>query len=391
MIAWRPAVCERLAPAPAVLAVLEQAIAAHPENAVLLVKYADLKLDFFDYYAAAQYLEKALKLEPGHALAALRLSRCYNGLGRYGDALAALRADPQPRFERAVALLELDRASEAEAELRAVLADMPPHRHAAWKLFKLLRASGRTAEVLHICEALFQAGAAHSQLFYDWGRALALGGNLERARALLFDRSKVAALTLAVPEGFSDIAQFNSALADDLLANPTAIHSFPASEANRGSSRIHNLYAGGGRPLIRPLLNSLQQAVECYAASIPPVSGFDPWSASRPAEAHLRAWGLIQKGDAHEDWHLHRGGWLSGVYYVRIPEMVSERGRGPGCLEFGIPPKLADQFPELASSWRIAPREGMLLLSPSHYLHRTIPTGADEYRISLAFDVVPGE
>jgi hypothetical protein len=39
---------------------------------------------------------------------------------------------------------------------------------------------------------------------------------------------------------------------------------------------------------------------------------------------------------------------------------------------------------------RHAPREGTFLLAPSHYAHRTIPTGADEYRISFAFDVVPG-
>jgi hypothetical protein len=100
---------------------------------------------------------------------------------------------------------------------------------------------------------------------------------------------------------------------------------------------------------------------------------------------------LIQKGDAFEEWHLHRGGWLSGVYYVRVPSAVSEEGDGPGCIEFGPPVKLAEQFRTFAPRLRVAPREGMLLISPSHYLHRTIPTGAEEYRISFAFDVVPEE
>jgi hypothetical protein len=31
----------------------------------------------------------------------------------------------------------------------------------------------------------------------------------------------------------------------------------------------------------------------------------------------------------------------------------------------------------------------MLLLAPSYYQHRTIPSGVDRHRISVAFDVVP--
>ena len=33
--------------------------------------------------------------------------------------------------------------------------------------------------------------------------------------------------------------------------------------------------------------------------------------------------------------------------------------------------------------------EGQLLLAPSHYAHRTIPSKIDRHRISFAFDVVP--
>jgi hypothetical protein len=33
----------------------------------------------------------------------------------------------------------------------------------------------------------------------------------------------------------------------------------------------------------------------------------------------------------------------------------------------------------------------MLILAPSHYHHRTIPNGLDEYRVSFAFGVVPDD
>jgi predicted Zn-dependent protease len=156
--------------------------------------------------------------------------------GRYADTLALLAEARGPSYERAFAWLQMGCEAAAEAELRAVLAETPHHRHAAWKLFKLLRHRGRTDEVLALSQELFAAGVRHSQLFYDWGRALALEGDLERAAALLFDPARVASFRLDAA-GFSDLEAFDSALAANLLANPAAIDSFPEEEANRGSSR----------------------------------------------------------------------------------------------------------------------------------------------------------
>jgi hypothetical protein len=80
---------------------------------------------------------------------------------------------------------------------------------------------------------------------------------------------------------------------------------------------------------------------------------------------------------------------MSGVYYVRMPAVVGTSDRGEGCIEFGPPASLAARLPGLVPPRRYVPREGLLLLAPSHYQHRTIPTGAAEYRVSVAFDVVP--
>jgi hypothetical protein len=46
-------------------------------------------------------------------------------------------------------------------------------------------------------------------------------------------------------------------------------------------------------------------------------------------------------------------------------------------------------MPDLAPAGRYVPKQGMLILAPSHYQHRTIPSGVDQDRISVAFDVVP--
>ncbi|HYI41571.1 MAG TPA: putative 2OG-Fe(II) oxygenase [Allosphingosinicella sp.] len=388
MIRWGPADCaDRAAPATAA-ALLERAMNARPGNALLRLKKADFDLDRYDFAAAATSLEAALGLDPDLAGARPRLARCYNALGRHRDALGTLSRTDGPELERALAFVRLGLEPEAELELRALLDLEPRHRPACRQLGKILRRSGRIAELLDLCETLHARGAAHAQLFYVWGMALALSGREEEARGLLLDRARVTEHALPAPDGFADIADFNAALAEEILGNPYRLSDFPAQdEANRGSSRVHALFGGRRPELVQGLLDSLQALI---AAQAPTRRGaFDPWFDARPERAHLKAWGLIQRGGDYEEWHSHPGGWMSGVYYVRVPGCVTADGEGPGCIEFGPPTALARERPGFVPVRRHAPSEGRLLLAPSHFAHRTIPTGAAEHRISFAFDIVP--
>ena len=227
----------------------------------------------------------------------------------------------------------------------------------------------RPAPVFTGPRALLTNGLA----FRDGGRVI----------AVLFDPARLWAVTPALPAGF------NIALAEELLTNPFPMSDFPTDEeANRGSRRVHNLLSGRDPKLIRTLIETLQGEVDALVRALAPRPGFDPWPAARPASAHIRPWGLLQQGGEYEEWHTHRGGWLSGVYYVRVPPSVSAEGAGRGCIEFGPPRSLRETAPDLIPVQRIAPREGLLLLAPSHYHHHTIPTGVGEPRISFAFDVV---
>ncbi|MEA3049373.1 MAG: hypothetical protein QOG84_1209 [Sphingomonadales bacterium] len=386
MIKWRPAPAESLAPPRQALALLERALADDPGNPRLRLKLADLHLDRFDFGAALAVLEAAVDA-PVDQGRALRRARCLNALGRFREATEAIAALPDPQHERAVALFGLGRDSEAEAELRALLAGEPGHRHACWRLARLLRKAGRDAELLEMCEGLARRGVRHAQLFSDWGTALALNGRPDEARALLFDPSRVAEMELPVPAGFDDLGAFNRALAEELLANPYPVSEFPPEEANRGSTRVHALFAGRRPELVSALVGTLQALIDAWAPS--PAASPDPWLEARPRAAHLKAWGLIQRGGDHEEWHIHRGGWASGVYYVSIPRQVAEAQDGRGAIEYGPPPSLAEAG--LVPLTRLRPREGYFLLAPSHYAHRTIPPLTDEPRISFAFDVVPGD
>lgn len=164
--------------------------------------------------------------------------------------------------------------------------------------------------------------------------------------------------------------------------------------AMRGAAWVQHLMNGARPDVIRALLAALQAAVDRHVAELVgaaqgDIADRDPWLAARPRRARLGPWGLIQKSGDYEDWHMHRGGWLSGVYYVRVPEPFSTAGDGAGCIEFGPPPSVAEAGAAPHGPLRIAPHEGLLLLSPSHHHHRTIPFVSARRRISCAFDVCP--
>ena len=380
---WRAPIPADVASPATVKPLLEQALSSHPGHALLHAKLGYLHLDSKEFAAAAQRLEAALAIDRARDHDRILLARCYNYLGRHGETIDLLRARVKPSSERGKAYLKLGRTEEAEAEFRACLGDDPDEAEACRMLARLLRKSGRITELVTLCEDLSARGATNSQWLFTWGAALALAGDWARARRLMFEPERVTQIQLDLP------GKITAALAEDILANPNRLSRFPTEdEANRGSTRVDNLFTGRRTDLLRKLLASLQEAVTVYQPLAH--SDFDPWPALRPAVARLRPWGLVQSGGDYEEGHIHTSGWLSGVFYARIPPAVAA-GTGPGCIEFGPPNAVAEAVPGLVLPRKYVPKEGLLILSPSHFQHRTIPSGLTEQRVSIAFDVVPSE
>jgi hypothetical protein len=388
MIRWGTPLPDHVARPTVLRPLLERALAENPQSGLVQEKLGYLHLDRLDFATAARHFEAALALDPKADHARLRLARCYNMTDRPEDALRVLGTDTTPVYERGFAFMALGDLASAEREFREILAVDADHSDACRKLCRLLRRNGRVAEMAELCEALAGRGARNAQLLYNWGWSLALAGDLVRARRLLFEPERVTRTGLSVPEGFAGTSEFNDALAEEILSNPHRLTHFPKEEqANRGSKRIDNLFTGKRPELIELLMRSIERIVTAFVPSVR--VGFDPWPSARPAAARLRPWGLLQREDDHEAQHIHPPGWLSGVYYVRVPRRVSEATDGRGCIEFGPPSRLAEVVPDAAPTRHYVPSEGLLLLAPSHYPHRTIPSGVQEDRISIAFDVVP--
>ena len=103
-----------------------------------------------------------------------------------------------------------------------------------------------------------------------------------------------------------------------------------------------------------------------------------------PSKKNLVGWHVILKQQGYQNPHIHPGGWLSGVIYLKV---VPHLGKNEGAIELGLNGEL---YLDLNSPKVIfQPKVGDIIMFPSSLHHKTIPFSVDEDRISIAFDLIP--
>ena len=364
----------------------------------------------------------------------LALARHYSGARAFEQAGAMLRKG-RARFpdnaELAVAegdhCERLGRRGEAIAAYRAAIA-MAPDSGEAWSSLAIalhqdgdlagaiegyaraLACGARTGGVYNnLIAALIASGdpAAALKRAEDW--LAAVPGSIEALsfKALLltetgrrgdaerlidFDRF-MRVETIAVPEGYRSLDQFNRALEAEVLAHPK-LKTPPKDHPtwHHPALRIANLKPEGTGGAIDALHRIMHQSVEKYFAA---TAGADrhPFLAHRPRAVEIAAWAAVLEGEGNQQPHVHIDGYLSGCYYVTIPPEIASDDNGRdgvilGGFEAGRPPEelgLRSEFPTRT----IKPCEGMMVLFPAYLYHATVPFRSRERRISIAFDVLP--
>jgi Flp pilus assembly protein TadD len=289
--------------------------------------------------------------------------------------------------DQAKALLRLDQQEAARALLREALALDPCNAEACKRLTVDLLLGGEAAAALAVTDRLAALGIAHARLFEARATALAMVGEHAAARDTLRLDAFLHQDVIAAPDGWDSLSAFNAALADELLAHP-AIRYERHGTASVESWRIDTLAAGDG-PLARLLVDRIVAGAQRHADAL---AGTDhPWVAAAPRQAVMRSWCVITEGSGYERWHMHPFGWMSGVYYVDVPDPVSTGSDRDGCLMLGLSDRvLSEETAAAVGHHMVRPRPGLLALFPSHAYHRTFPHRATGKRICVAFDIDPG-
>ena len=351
------------------------------------------------YYELTRYDEaesaygKALEIDSGHADTLYNLGVLLHDVERYDEAVDA--------YERAIAarpfytechvnlgytMHELGRLDEAEVAYKRAIELDPDHTQAHANLGDLYLTRGEPREALASSRRFLEGHPGDTGMLAFESIALREAGDAEGARALVDVGRFLRTTELAVPEEFADRDAFNGALAEHICAHPSLVEA-PASHATRGGKHSGELLVEPKGPMAG-WESSLREAVGAYMDALPG-DATHPFVDAKPPRYRLTAWSVVLERQGHQIPHIHPSAWMSGVYYVALPEEVAaSTDDTSGWIEFGQPPEHyhCRVPPELALE---KPREGLLVLFPSYFYHRTIPFDTPGRRISIAFDVCP--
>lgn len=310
---------------------------------------------------------------------------------RQSAALALDRAEsPAQRAaalaDRAKAERRMQDSRAARGSLEAALSDDPHSKDACKRLAALDLEEDRAPALVSWSKGLTASGVGHARLHAARVLGEAVSGDLEAARAVEGLQDLRSGQILPPPPGWDDMDAFNAALAAELLSHRNLRYERYGSASNY-TWRIDAL-ARPETPLVQLLLHHLAQQIQ---GRVDLLDKFDHrWLADKPNQALLRAWCVITEGDGFEGWHVHQFGWMSGVYYVQIPDEIALGRDLGGCLAFGLPEEFTGEATAQAYGIEtVRPQPGMMLTFPSHAFHRTFPHLGPGKRICIAFDVKP--
>ncbi len=402
---------------------IEAALAERPEHPEFLFNLAHIR-ELDGDPAATEGYRRVLEVEPNHLPSLVNLGNALLVDEAHEEAAEIFRraADADPRSGKAHAALgfALQRLGRIEAALAALerATELDPHdaeavANLAGLYLELGRPEASIAQTRRALTMLQDNADLHANLgiaLYNTGDAVAalealstarrldprnvraagtIGfvrtalGEGEAARTLIdYDRFLQIRRVTSVP-GFPSLESFNHALAKHATGHPSLVADRP-SKTTRGGQQTGDL-GGTAEPAVRALIETIEEVVGAYLERMSGLTD-DPYF-SVPSRWRLSLWATILDAGGHQVPHNHPAGLLGGVYYVKVPEALGgeagaiEFGRPPAHFRTGAPPKVK----------LVHPAEGMLILFPSYFWHRTIPFDGAEQRISIAFDVIPEE
>lgn len=345
--------------------------------------------------AAVEAYGRAAALKPDLVAAHNNLGNALHALGRDAEAAEAYRrvlrlAPDSPEVRRNLGI-SLERAGERGAAIdayRAVIARRPGWLLAHSNLANALLSAGEARAAVEASDRWLDLAPGNIEALSIKVLALYEAGERD-AGAYLLDFDLVRTLKIEPPRGYGSLQEFNRALVEFTLAHPT-LHVPEAADPHyhHPALAITKTFFGPADGPVAEFEAIVRRAVADYIAAIP-AHATHPFLARPPKQWEFASWAAVLHFQGNLTPHIHLDGYLSGVYYPQLPELVGAPEHGQaGFFELGPPP---EQFPlkSPVDSLPVKPEEGLMILFPSYFYHRTIPFESTQRRISIAFDAVP--
>jgi tetratricopeptide (TPR) repeat protein len=301
-------------------------------------------------------------------------------------ALAPAQVDPLVKLGNLAQKVQ-DNASASTAYRRALVVH-PGSLSAANNLAAALLKQADPAAALVATDRVLGRDPSHVRATAYRTIALRALGRDDEADALIGLGSLVRSVQVKVAAGSANAGTFNADLVTALKTHPNLSKDWdPTQRAIRGGAIVPRLFEHEN-PVISAFEKSLRTTIDAVIADLPD-DPQHPYLAAKPLAYDLDIWGNLLAAADHQSAHIHNLGWMSGVYYVAVPE--PEPGDAPraGWIEFNRPGYGIPALSGEAGIEAICPEPGMAILFPSYVWHGTIPFSGGGERISIAFDLHP--
>ena len=182
---------------------------------------------------------------------------------------------------------------------------------------------------------------------------------------------------------FSDKKKFQNDLLDH-LESLNSVWEPSSKTTTRGYQTPGNLFTKNNtkfEKLIQLVKNAITHYKENFGNSDDLI--IKKW----PKKTILNAWyvKLIEQG--YQKSHIHPDGWISGVFYLKIPKFTGGLDGSIKLTLYGYDYPINKNLPNVIHS----PKDFDLILFPSSLFHGTIPFKLKETRHVIAFDLIPLE
>ncbi len=257
-----------------------------------------------------------------------------------------------------------------------------------------LLGAGRPDDAVQVCDAWLVREPGAVECLALKGHALQEAGRVDEA-AVIFDFERFVKPHDILPgKSYADLEAFNQALEDHVLNHPTLFTPLESDlKYHHPKLKISENLLEGDKGPVADLEIEIRRAVDAYLENLRKTGAGHPFAETCPDDYMIYAWAAVLDKEGNQNQHIHKSGYLSGCYYIRVPEEVAAEENGAdgdiaGGFEVGRPP---DEFgcKQEHMFQQYKPREGFMLLFPACFYHRTVPFKGSSKRIGIAFDIIP--
>jgi uncharacterized protein (TIGR02466 family) len=359
--------------------------------------------------------QKSVQLDPQDAEAHYNLGIVMQELGKLDEAEASykkaitLKPDHKTYNNLGIVMQELGRLDEAEASYKKAITLKPDFIQAIKNRWLLLFSQKRFEEALLDADLYISKGSRELDLttLYALGRIDEIYKRLEVRSKIDGENITIAAFASFIAEVEKKDTAYNfcpnpldfvyhanlsthikdtNSYIDELIHELDSVKKIwqPSKKTTVGGFQTLtglNLFespTGKVEQLKSIIINELDVYQNKYRNKS--CSYIKKW----PSQNYLNAWYVVLKKQGYQNPHIHPGGWLSGVIYLKV---VPSLDKNEGAIEFSLN---GEYYSNINSSKLIhQPKLGDIVFFPSSLYHRTIPFSTNTDRIIVSFDLKP--